>query len=54
MENHHSADLALTYGFYEIAASCGTYGWVVGTSYFVIDLGVQAYSGKSITQNLLD
>jgi RHS repeat-associated protein len=53
-ENHHTADLALTATFYYVAASCGPFGWVAGGAYFVADMATQAYSGRSITENLLD
>ena len=38
---------------YALAAS-NPLGWVIGGVYFVADMATQAYTGKSITENLFD
>lgn len=52
-QNHHTADLAISGVLYVIAAS-NPLGWVVGSLYFVADVTIQNYTGKSITENLFD
>lgn len=32
----------------------GPWGWVGAGAYFLIDMGVKSYSGKSITENAFD
>jgi hypothetical protein len=32
----------------------GPWGWTAAGIYFLIDTGVQSYTGRSITQNLFD
>ncbi len=53
-QNHHTADvligLASTYGL----ALLGPAGWAIGAGYFLLDYGINAYSGKSITEILFD
>ena len=51
-QNHHTADLLISGGLYLLALTPG--GWVVGGAYFIADMSVKAYSGKSITENLFD
>jgi hypothetical protein len=53
-QNHHTADLMVTGSIYTTAASFPVVGWVAGGVYFVIDMGVQAKTGKSITQHIFD
>jgi RHS repeat-associated protein len=53
-QNHHTADLMLTGAIYGTAAAFPVVGWVAGGLYFAADLTTQCYTGKSITQNLLD
>lgn len=53
-QNHHTADLLVTGGFYTTAAFFPVVGWVAGGLYFAADLTTQYYTGKSITQNLFD
>ena len=51
-KNHHYADVAVGLGTTFLLTSPA--GWAIGTTYFFVDMGVKAYSGKSITENLFD
>lgn len=53
-QNHHTADLVLTGGFYALSASVPVAGWIVGGSYFLADITTQYYTGRSITQHIFD
>lgn len=53
-QNHHTADLVLTGGFYALSASVPVAGWIVGGSYFLADITTQYYTGRSITQYIFD
>jgi len=51
-QNHHTADVIIGLGTTFLLS--GPWGWVAGGAYFIADLGVKSYTGKSITQNLFD
>ncbi|HEX3025163.1 MAG TPA: hypothetical protein VHP12_08125, partial [Chitinophagaceae bacterium] len=51
---HHTADLAVDAGIYALSASVPGAGWAVGAAYFIANAVVEAKTGKSITENLLD
>jgi len=51
-QNHHTADLAI--GIATTFMLSGPWGWAVGGTYFLTDLAVQKYTGRSITENLFD
>jgi RHS repeat-associated protein len=51
-ENHHIADIAITAAIYGTALAVPGAGWIVGGAYFLLDMGFQEYTGKSLTQNL--
>lgn len=51
-KNHHTADLLIAAG--SIVLLTGPVGFAVGASFMIIDLGVKAYTKKSITENLFD
>jgi len=53
-ENHHTADLLVTGGFYALAVSIPVAGWIAGGVYLAADLTTQYYTGKSITENIFD
>jgi hypothetical protein len=51
-ENHHTADVLIGLGTTFMLS--GPWGWAAAGAYFLIDVGVKSYSGKSITENLFD
>lgn len=51
-QNHHTADVLIGLGTTFMLS--GLWGWVVGGAYFLTDMGVKYYTGKSITENLFD
>ena len=51
-QNHHTADLVI--GVATVFVVSGPWGWAAAGVYFVADLTVQYYTGKSITENLFD
>jgi RHS repeat-associated protein len=52
-QNHHTADVAIGVGTTFLIASNPLTATLVG-GYFLIDIGVQIYSGRSITEHLFD
>jgi hypothetical protein len=51
-QNHHTADVVIGLGSTFMLS--GPWGWTAAGMYFLIDTGVQSYTGRSITQNLFD
>ncbi len=51
-QNHHTADLVI--GITTTLMLSGPWGWAIGGTYFLTDLMVEHYTGRSITQNLFD
>ncbi|MEM0940472.1 MAG: hypothetical protein AAGI25_11900 [Bacteroidota bacterium] len=52
-QHHHTADVAIGVATTFLLASNPITATIVG-SYFLLDLGVQLYSGRSITEHLFD
>ncbi|MCU0423507.1 MAG: hypothetical protein MUC81_11915 [Bacteroidia bacterium] len=52
MQNHHYANVLIGVG--SVYLFTGPVGWAIGIVYFLLDLGVKSYTGKSITENLFD
>ena len=53
-ENHHTADLIVNGTLTGLSIVCPAAGLAAGGLYFVLDVGSQYYTGKSLTQNLFD
>jgi len=51
-QNHHTADVLIGLG--SLYLLTGPIGWTAGGGYFLLDVGVKSYNGKSITENLFD
>lgn len=51
-QNHHTADLAI--GIATTFMLSGPGGWGIGGAHFLVDLMVEHYTGRSITQHLFD
>jgi RHS repeat-associated protein len=51
-QNHHTADLLIGAG--SVFLMSGPWGWTIGGVYFLTDIGVKGYTGRSITENLFD
>jgi hypothetical protein len=51
-QNHHTADVIIGIG--SLYLLTGPVGWAVGGAYFLLDVGIKSYTGKSITENLFD
>jgi hypothetical protein len=51
-QNHHTADVLIGVG--SLYLLTGPVGWAVGGGYFLLDVGIKSYTGKSITENLFD
>ena len=51
-QNHHTADLVV--GIATTFMLSGPWGWAIGGVYFLTDIAVQSYTGRSITENLFD
>lgn len=51
-QNHHTADVMIGVG--SIYLLTGPFGWIAGAGYFLLDVGIKSYTGKSITENLFD
>ncbi|MDD5571976.1 MAG: hypothetical protein PHD97_12570 [Bacteroidales bacterium] len=51
-QNHHTADIIIGLGTTFMLS--GPWGWAAAGAYFVTDLTVKYYTGKSITENLFD
>lgn len=53
-QNHHTADVLIGLGSTYGLALMGPAGWAIGAGYFLLDVGIKSYTGKSITENLFD
>lgn len=51
-QNHHTADMVV--GVTTVFLLSGPWGWAIGGAYFITDIAVQGYTGRSITENLFD
>jgi hypothetical protein len=51
-QNHHTADVLI--GLSSLYLLTGPVGWAIGGGYFLLDVGIKSYTGKSITENLFD
>lgn len=51
-QNHHTADVIIGLGTTFFLS--GPWGWAAGGAYFLLDVGIKSYTGKSITENLFD
>ncbi len=51
-QSHHTADVLIGIG--SLYLLTGPAGWAIGGSYFLLDIGIKSYTGRSITENLFD
>jgi RHS repeat-associated protein len=51
-QGHHTADVLIGLG--SLYLLTGPVGWTVGGGYFLLDVSIKSYTGKSITENLFD
>uniref|UniRef100_A0A0N4ZEC1 AcidPPc domain-containing protein n=1 Tax=Parastrongyloides trichosuri TaxID=131310 RepID=A0A0N4ZEC1_PARTI len=51
-KNHHTADMAI--GIATTFMMSGPWGWALGAAYYITDAAIQARTGRSITEHLLD